>query len=257
MTTQAKEMTFWDHIEDLRRSLFHMAAAFIGVAVILFFFKDFLFDDVVLAPTEKDFYLYRLMGVDFSLSLVNIEVSAQFMIHMKVTFLCALILSFPYMVYELWRFIAPALYEKERKAIGGAFAFAGVLFYVGLAVGYFVILPLMVNFFAGYQVSMDIPNTFSLSSYISLFTSTVFTFGIVFEFPTIILVLSVLGIVSRESLKTYRRHAVCAVVVLAALITPSGDPFSLLVCVVPLYLLYEFSILICRSGATVVEGEES
>ena len=257
MTTSTNEMTFWDHLEDLRKSVFRMATSLVAVTVVLFFFKDFLFDDVILAPTEKDFYLYRLLGVDFSLSLVNIEVSAQFMIHMKVTFICALILTFPYLVYELWNFVAPALYERERNAVRGAFTFAGALFYLGLAVGYFVILPLMINFFAGYQVSADVPNTFSLSSYISLFTSTVMTFGIVFEFPTVIAILSALGIVTKQGLKGYRRHAVCAVVVLAALITPSGDPFSLMICTVPLYLLYEFSILICKDGSQEEEtGEE-
>ena len=248
-------MTFWDHLEDLRKSIMHMGVALVGVAIVLFFFKDFLFDDVILAPTDKNFYLYRLLGVDFNLSLVNIEVSAQFMIHVKVTLVCALILSFPYLIYELWRFISPALYENERRGVRGAFAFAGVLFYMGLAVGYFVILPLMVNFFAGYQVSTDIPNTFSLSSYISLFTSTVLTFGIVFEFPTVAAILSALGVLTRESMKQYRRHAICAVVVLAALITPSGDPFSLMICTVPLYLLYEFSILICRKGTEETESE--
>lgn len=248
MTAQVNEMTFWDHLEDLRKSIFRMASSLVGVTVILFFFKDFLFDDVILAPTDKNFYLYRMLGLDFSLSLVNIEVSAQFMIHMKVTFICAVILTFPYLVYELWRFVAPALYEREKRAVRGAFTFAGVLFYTGLAVGYLVILPLMINFFAGYQVSPDVPNTFSLSSYISLFMSTVMTFGIVFEFPTVIAILSALGIVTKEGLRTYRRHAVCAVVILAALITPSGDPFSLLICTVPLYLLYEFSVLICRNA---------
>ncbi len=248
MTAQVNEMTFWDHLEDLRKSIFRMAASLVGVTVILFFFKDFLFDDVILAPTDKNFYLYRMLGLDFSLSLVNIEVSAQFMIHMKVTFICAVILTFPYLVYELWRFVVPALYEREKRAVRGAFTFAGVLFYTGLAVGYLVILPLMINFFAGYQVSPDVPNTFSLSSYISLFMSTVMTFGIVFEFPTVIAILSALGIVTKEGLRTYRRHAVCAVVILAALITPSGDPFSLLICTVPLYLLYEFSVLICRNA---------
>ena len=250
-------MTFWDHLEDLRKSIFRMAAALVGVTVVLFFFKDFLFDDVILAPTEKTFWLYRLLGQDFSLSLVNIEVSAQFMIHMKVTFVCALILTFPYLVYELWNFVAPALYERERKAVRGAFTFAGLLFYIGLFVGYAVILPLMVNFFAGYQVSAEVPNNFSLSSYISLFTSTVLTFGIVFEFPTVIAVLSALGIVTKNGLREYRRHAVCAVVVLAALITPSGDPFSLLICTIPLYLLYEFSILICRKDESAEQIEEA
>ena len=239
-------MTFWDHLDVLRKSLIRIAVALIGVTVVLFFFKDFLFGNVVLAPSESTFWLYRILGLDFDLSLVNIEVAAQFLIHMKVTFVCALILTFPYIVYELWKFIAPALYENERKAIRGAFSFASVLFYIGLTVGYTVIFPLMINFFAGYQVTPDVPNTFSLSSYISLFSSTVLIFGIVFQFPTLIAVLSALGVVTREALRQYRRHAVCAVVVLAALITPSGDPFSLLVVTIPLYMLYEFSILICK-----------
>ena len=239
-------MTFWDHLDVLRKSLIRIAVALIGVTVVLFFFKDFLFGNVVLAPSESTFWLYRILGLDFDLSLVNIEVAAQFMIHMKVTFVCALILTFPYIVYELWKFIAPALYDNERKAIRGAFSFASVLFYIGLTVGYTVIFPLMINFFAGYQVTPDVPNTFSLSSYISLFSSTVLIFGIIFQFPTLIAVLSALGVVTREALRQYRRHAVCAVVVLAALITPSGDPFSLLVVTIPLYMLYEFSILICK-----------
>ena len=241
-------MTFWDHLDVLRKSIIRIAVALIGVTVVLFFFKDFLFGDVVLAPSESSFWLYRVLGLDFKLSLVNIEVAAQFMIHMKVTFVCALILTFPYIIYELWSFVAPALYENERKAIRGAFTFASALFYTGLAVGYMLIFPLIINFFAGYQVAPEVPNTFSLSSYISLFSSTVLIFGIVFQFPTLIAILSALGIVTRAGLRQYRRHAVCAVVILAALITPSGDPFSLLVVTVPLYVLYEFSILICRRG---------
>ncbi len=255
MAVQTQEMTFWDHLEDLRKSLFRVAGALVAVTVALFFFKYFLFEDFVLAPSKGDFFLYRFIGTDFTLSLVNIEVAAQFMIHMKVTFLCALIVTLPYLIYELWRFIAPALYDNERRAVRGAFTFASVLFYLGVAVGYCVIFPIMLNFFVNYQVSAGVPNTFSLSSYISLFTSTVLTFGLVFEFPTVIAVLSALGIVTRQMLKEYRRHAICAVVILAALITPSGDPFSLLTVTVPLYLLYEFSILICRKGgeAQIIE----
>ena len=241
---QTGEMTFWDHLEELRSSLFRMLAVFGVAVVVLFFFKDFLFDDVILAPSKSDFFLYRLLGADFSLTLVNIEVAAQFMIHMKITFICALIVTFPYLVYEVWRFVAPALYEKEKKAVRGAFLFASVLFYIGVAVGYAIVFPLMLNFFSGYHVSPDIPNTFSLSSYISMFTSMVMTFGIVFEFPTVALALSSLGLLTRDVLKSFRRHAICAVLIIAAIITPSGDPFSLLVVSVPLYVLYEFSILI-------------
>ena len=250
---QTGEMTFWDHLEVLRGSLFRMLAVF-GVAVIgLFFFKGFLFDDVILAPSRPDFFLYRLLGADFSLTLVNIEVAAQFMIHMKITFICALIVTFPYLVFEIWRFVAPALYEKEKKTVKGAFLFASILFYIGVAVGYTIVFPLMLNFFSGYQVSPDIPNTFSLTSYISMFTSMVMIFGIVFEFPTIALALSSLGLLTKDLLKSFRRHAICAVLIVAAVITPSGDPFSLLVVSVPLYMLYEFSILICRNKEQSVE----
>ena len=241
-------MTFWDHLDVLRNGIIRIVVAFIGVAVVLFAFKDFVFGDFVLAPADSSFWLYRILDLDFTLSLVNIEVAAQFMIHMKVTFICALILVFPYIIYEMWRFIAPALYDNEKKVLKGAFGFASILFYTGLAVGYMLIFPLMINFFAGYQVSPDVTNTFSLSSDISLFSSTVLIFGIVFQFPTLIAVLSSLGVVTREMLRQYRRHAVCVVVILAALITPSGDPFSLMVVTVPLYLLYEFSIFVCRKG---------
>lgn len=244
--SQIKEMTFWDHLEDLRMSIFRMIAVFAAVVVGLFFFKDFLFGEVILGPSKADFFLYRLLGTDFSMELVNLEVAAQFMIHMKVTFLSALVLTFPYIIYEVWRFIAPALYDNERKAVRGAFLFASFLFYLGVAVGYALIFPLMLNFFAGYQVSPDIPNTFSLSSYIALLTSMVLTFGIVFEFPTVVVALSTLGVLKKGTLASFRKHAVLVVAILAAVITPSGDPFTMLVVSVPLYLLYEFSILLCK-----------
>lgn len=244
--SQTKEMTFWDHLEDLRMSIFRMIAVYAAVVVGLFFFKDFLFGEVVLGPSKADFFLYRLLGTDFSMELVNLEVAAQFMIHMKVTFLSALVLTFPYMIYEIWRFIAPALYDNEKKAVRGAFLFASFLFYLGVIVGYALIFPLMLNFFAGYQVSPDIPNTFSLSSYIALLSSMVLTFGIVFEFPTVVVALSTLGVLKKGTLAGFRKHAVLAVAILAAVITPSGDPFTMLVVSVPLYLLYEFSILLCK-----------
>ena len=252
--SQSGEMTFWDHLEDLRKSIFRMLAVFMTVTIALFFFKEFLFEDVILAPSKSDFFLYRILGVDVSMSLVNIEVAAQFMIHMKVTFVVSLILVFPYFIYEVWRFLSPALYRNEKRAVSGAFAFASALFYLGVAIGYTMLFPLMLNFFAGYQVSPDVPNNFALSSYISLLTSTVITFGIVFEFPTVVALLSGLGILTREGLKGFRRYALLIVVLLAAVITPSGDPFSLMVVSIPLYLLYEFSILVCKKGG--VEEEE-
>ena len=243
-------MTFWDHLDVLRRSIVRCVVVLVAAAIGLFAFKDFLFDGLILAPSKGDFFLYKWIGADFSLNLINLEVTAQFMIHMKMAFLCALVLTFPYLIYKVWDFIAPALYDNERRAVRKAFVFASCLFYTGVAVGYTLIFPLMLNFFAYYQVSTSIPNTFSLSSYISLLTSMVLTFGIVFEFPTVAALLSNLGILTKETMTKYRRHAICAVVILAAAITPSGDPFSLAVVAVPLYLLYEFSVFICKSGKT-------
>lgn len=241
------EMTFWDHFDVLRKSIFHIVVVLLATAIGLFCFKDFLFDQVILAPSRSDFFLYKWIGADFSLSLVNIEVTAQFMIHMKMSFLCAIVLTFPFLIYKVWDFIAPALYDNEKRKVRNAFLFGSGLFYLGIIVGYVLIFPLMLNFFADYQVSQAVPNMFSLSSYISLLTSMVLTFGIVFEFPTIVAFLSSLGILKRETMTKYRRHAICAVVILAAVITPSGDPFSLMVVAVPLYALYEFSVLICKS----------
>ena len=240
------EMTFWDHLDELKKSIFRIVLVLLVAAVGLFAFKDFLFDGLILAPSKGDFFLYKWIGADVSLSLVNIEVTAQFMIHMKMAFLCALVLTFPYIIYKVWQFIAPALYDNERRKVRNAFLFASVLFYLGVTVGYTLIFPLMLNFFADYQVSGAVPNTFSLSSYISLLTSMVLTFGIVFEFPTIVALLSSLGILTKQTMVKFRRHAILVVVILAAVITPSGDPFSLAVVAVPLYLLYEFSVFICK-----------
>ena len=244
--SDSSEMTFWDHLDVLRQSLFRIALVLLVSAVGLFAFKDFLFDGLILAPSKADFFLYKWIGADCSLDLVNIEVTAQFMIHMKMAFLCAIVLTFPYLIFKVWQFIAPALYDNERRKVRNAFLFASGLFYVGITVGYVLIFPLMLNFFADYQVSSGVPNIFSLSSYISLLTSMVLTFGIVFEFPTLVALLSALGILKKEMMTKYRRHAICAVVILAAVITPSGDPFSLMIVAIPLYLLYEFSVLICK-----------
>ncbi len=242
-----KEMTFWDHLEDLRGGLIRSISVLLVVSIVLFFFKDFIFDGLILAPTRSDFFLYQWLGVDVSLKLVNIEVAAQFMIHIKATFICAIIICCPYLIYEIWRFISPALYKHEIKATRKAFLFSSVLFYAGLFVGYTVVLPLMVNFFHSYSVSGTVENTISLTSYMGTVTSTVLLFGLVFEFPTLIAILSQLGLVTKQMLKKGWRYAVCIVVVLAALITPSGDPFSLCVVSVPLFILYWISILVCKS----------
>lgn len=237
-------MSFWDHLEELRGTLFRSVAAVALLSVVFLFTPTQLFR-AVLWPTQPDFILYRWLGLDFGMTLINIDISAQFFVHLKVAVLCGVVLAFPYIIWQIWRFIAPALYEKEMKAVRKAFGMSSFLFYLGVAVGYFIVLPVCLMFFMNYSVSDAVANTISLNSYISMFISMVFLIGLLFEFPTVILVLSSLGIVGRSDLKKYRRYAFVCVLVLSALITPS-DPFSMFVLSIPLYGLYEFSILVCK-----------
>ena len=242
---KSDEMTFWDHLDALRGNLWKSVIALLVCMVAAFCFKRILFDVIVLAPVSKDFLTYRLLGIDFNMKLINIEISTQFFVHLRVAAAAGLITSFPFLIYELWEFVAPALYQNEKKAIRGAFGLASVLFYVGVLVGYYIVLPMCLNFFVDYKVSDTVENTISLSSYISLFMSLVLMIGVVFEFPTVASVLSKLGLITRATLRKYRRHAIVAVLCVSAIITPA-DPLSMIVLAIPLYLLYEFSILLCR-----------
>ena len=241
----SKDMSFWDHLEALRHGLFRVVIALLAAFVVLFFFKDFLFDKIILAPTRSDFFFYEWFGMKTGLQLVNIELSTQFMVHMRVTFMCAFIVCCPYVIFEIWRFIAPALYQHEKRATRRAFLFASFLFYLGIAVGYSIILPLMINFFDGYKVSETVVNTISLNSYISTVNSTVIIFGIVFEIPTVVAILSGIGLITRQTLIDGWKYAVLVIALLAAIITPA-DPFSMLIAAIPLALLYGLSILVCK-----------
>ncbi|MCR4844409.1 MAG: twin-arginine translocase subunit TatC [Bacteroidales bacterium] len=239
------EMSFWDHLEALRGTIIRSVLGVVLFSVIFLIIPKPLFK-AVLWPTQEDFLLYRLPGIDFSMELINIEISAQFFTYMKVALLCGVVLAFPYIVFQLWKFISPALYEHEKKAVRKAFGLSSALFYLGVTVGYFVVLPVCLIFFVNFSISDTIVNTISLSSYMSLFVSMVFLIGILFEFPTVILALSAMGIVHRDMLRKGRRYAVVAVLILAAFITPS-DPFSMFVLAIPLYGLYELSILLCKA----------
>lgn len=243
-TDRDAEMSFWDHLEVLRGTLFRSVIAIALVAVVFLFIPHQLFR-FVLWPTMQDFPLYRLAGLDFTMDLINVEVSAQFFVHLKVAFLAAIVVAFPYIIYELWRFVSPALYDNERRAASRAFGMSSFLFYLGAAVGYMIVLPICLVFFMNYTVSDAVANTITLNSYISLFVSMVFMIGLLFEFPTVVMVLSGMGLLKKHHLKAYRKHAFIIILVLAALITPS-DPFSMFVLSIPLYALYEFSILVCK-----------
>ena len=249
------EMSFWDHLEALRGTLFRSILAICAFTILAFCFKKFLFDVIVLAPVTSEFLTYRLLGIDLSMKLVNIEISTQFFVHLKVAAAAGLVFSFPFIVYELWKFIAPALYRKEKRAVRKAFGMSTGLFYIGVLVGYYVVLPMCLNFFVDYKVSETVENTISLSSYISLFMSMVLMIGITFEFPTVIMVLSSMGLVTRDSLRGLRKHAIVVVLCISAIITPA-DPLSMIVLAIPLYALYEFSILCARKEKPEVEDDD-
>lgn len=249
------EMSFWDHLEELRGTLFRSILAICAFTIIAFCFKKFLFDAIVLAPVTPDFPTYRLLGINLSMKLINIEISTQFFVHLKVAGAAGLIFAFPFVVYEIWKFIAPALYNREKKAVSKAFGMSTGLFYIGVLVGYYVVLPMCLNFFVDYKVSETVENTISLSSYISLFMSMVLMIGITFEFPTIVMVLSSMGLVTRSTLRGIRKHAIVVVLCVSAIITPA-DPLSMIVLAIPLYALYEFSILCARKDKPVDEEDE-
>ena len=237
-------MSFWDHLDVLRGTLFRSALSVFLASIVMFCFKDFLFGKVILAPSRPDFFMYKILGGGVSMQLINTEVSAQFFVHLKVSFICGLVIAFPYIIYEIWKFIAPALYDNEMRSVRKAFLGSALLFYAGVATGFCLIFPGTLSFFKGYTVSDAIENTITLNSYISMFSSMVILFGIVFEFPVLIAILSNMGIVTREMLTKYRKHAFVGVLIVAAVITPA-DPFSMLIAAAPLYLLYELSVIVC------------
>ena len=244
MSEETGEVSFWDHLDVLRGTLFRSALSVFLASIVMFCFKDFLFGKVILAPSRPDFFMYRILGGGVSMQLINTEVSAQFFVHLKVSFICGLVIAFPYIIYEIWKFIAPALYDNEMRSVRKAFLGSALLFYAGVATGFCLIFPVTLSFFQGYTVSDAIANTITLNSYISMFSSMVILFGIVFEFPVLIAILSNMGIVTREMLTKYRKHAFVGVLIVAAVITPA-DPFSMLIAAAPLYLLYELSVIVC------------
>lgn len=255
-----QEMTFWDHLDELRKVLFHILGALLVFSTVFFVAMPWLFDAVVMAPCFGNFPVYKLFCVvsqyftdsssfcneDFRLQVINIRLSSQFFIHLQISFLFALIVGFPVLLFEIWKFIQPALYSQEKKSFQFAFSLASILFYAGLAVGYFLVFPLTLRFLAEYKISALVVNQLSLDSYISTFVSMILIMGVIFEMPMLALILSKLGLVKRSFFKKWRRHAIVVLLILAAVITPTGDPFTLTIVALPLYLLYEISGLIVK-----------
>ncbi len=248
---EEKDMTFWDHLEVLRWSIIRVIVALLLGFMAVFAIMPSIFDSVILSPTHSGFFFYKWLGglfdSDFNINIININVTTPFFTHMKVSFWVALLLLFPYLLYEVWRFVAPALYANEKKGVSTAFLGVAVLFYLGCAVGYCIVFPLTFRFLAGYQIGENILTQISLDSYMSTFLTIIFIMGLLFEIPVLAWLLSALGVLTKSTLKQYRKHAVVALLILAAVITPTGDPFTLMVVFLPIYLLYEFSILIVKN----------
>lgn len=252
---QLQEMSLWDHVDALRAVLIKIVVVLVAVACVLFVYMPEIFDNVILAPCKGDFVLYRLFenitaGIPsfpqfttegFEVKLINIQLASQFFIHMSASFWLALVLTFPVMIYLLWTFISPALYPEEKKGFKKAFAIGNIMFWIGVAVGYFLVFPITLRFLADYHVSEMVPNQISLDSYMDTFLMLIFIMGIVFEMPLVAWLLGNVGILHRKFFKKYRRHAIVILLILAAVITPTGDPFTLAIVFFPIYLLYELS----------------
>ena len=254
-------MTFWEHLEVLRWSIFRIAIAAVMAMVVIFIFMPSMFTGFVLGPTTSEFFLYRWLGSlgqlpflpdfaaeDFKVDIISNNVASQFMTHISTSFWFALVAIFPYIIYEIWKFIAPALYDNEKRSVRTAFLFGTLMFFIGCAVSYSFIFPFTFRFLTEYQISGQITNQISLNSYMSTFLGMVFIMGLVFELPLLAWLLSKIGVLNREFLKKYRKHAVVILMILAALITPTGDPITLSLVFLPLYLLYEISIRVVKNS---------
>lgn len=226
----------------------------IVVAVVLFStlafcFKDLLFK-IVLAPKDSSFFMYKLFGGgDFTIHLMNIGLTEQFMIHLKTAFAFGILMASPYIIKVLFDFIRPALYEKERQHSTGIVVSSYVMFMIGVAVNYLFIFPLTVRFLGTYQVSEQVSNMLTLQSYMDTLLMMSLVFGIIFEIPVISWLLARFGLLKAEYMTHYRRHAIVAILIIAAIITPTGDAFTLLIVSLPIWLLYELSVLIVRRVA--------
>lgn len=252
------EMSFWDHLEVLRWALLRVLCVFVVLFGITLWAMPGIFDTFVLGPTSSDFFMYRWFqdvshGLisfreGFHVKIININVASQFITHINTSMTFAAILVFPYLIFELWRYIRPALFDNEIRHVRAAFMGGTVMFYLGCAVGYALVFPFTFRFLVEYELSASIENQINLQSYINNFTMLIMVMGIVFEMPLLAWLLSNLGLLTRDFLKQYRRHAIVILLVLSAFITPSGDPFTLMLVFIPLYLLYEVSIIVTHNS---------
>lgn len=262
------EMTFWDHLDDLRKTLFRIAS-FVGIASLVFFaFMKSIFDHVILAPTRNDFYLYQWFNEiskkssyfpdfitgTFQVKVININLASQFLVHLTSSLWFALVFSFPFVIYQFFLFVKPGLYSHERKNAGKVFFFGNILFYLGVAVGYFLLFPLTLRYLAGYRLSVFIEQSVSLDSYMNTFLMVCFFMGLVFELPILAWFLSQIGILNREFFNKYRKHTFFTLFVFVAIFSPTGDPLTIMLFFIPIYSLWELSALVVKKKPVEVEN---
>ncbi|MBQ9667071.1 MAG: twin-arginine translocase subunit TatC [Bacteroidaceae bacterium] len=239
-------MTFWDHLEELRRVLLRCIIVVALFAVLAFIFKDEVFS-VIFAPKSPGF-LPHIFGSSPDIQLINTELTRQFVLHMMTSFYVGIVVAAPYILFELYRFISPALYQNERRYSTPLVVSSYIMFMLGILFSYFVVFPITFRFLGNYQVSTDVENLISLESYIDTLVFLSLAMGFVFEIPILSWLLGRLGILHRQQMQQYRRHALVAIIVIAAIITPTSDAFTLAIVSVPMYLLYELSILLVPRG---------
>ncbi|WP_395053500.1 twin-arginine translocase subunit TatC [Flavobacterium sp.] len=251
------EMSFMDHLEELRWLLVKATIGMLVAASLVFFVSDFIFDQIIFGPTKADFITYTFFcdlshwlgfadsicvtEMDFKIQNTNMEGQVTMLIWTCIT--AGFILTFPYILYLLWNFITPALYEKERKNAKFFIFISSILFFLGVLFGYFIIVPMSVNFFATFTVSDVVKNEFNVDSYISLIKTSVIACGLFFELPIVIFFLSKLGLVTAQLLRKYRKYGIVVILIVAAIVTPP-DVVSQIIVSIPMLLIYEISIFI-------------
>lgn len=251
------EMSFFDHLEVLRWHLVRSAIAVAVFMVVAFSFYDFIFDKIIMGPKSSDFLTYRVMcqiaewlnTPDFCVTevpgtIINTQMAGQFILQINSSLIIAVLMGFPYLLYEVWLFVKPALTDKERKSSSGFVFYASILFILGVLFGYYVVVPLAMNFLANYSISDSISNTITIDNYLSFVATLTLGCGIVFELPIVIFILSKMGIMTPQFMRKSRQYAVVIILLIAAVITPTPDVITMLTVSFPMFLLYELSIVV-------------
>ena len=255
---QTGEMSFIDHLEELRWHVIRSVIAVLIGAVIVFIYSDWVVNDVLFAPTRADFISARWLcsfgkniGIGDALCFAQVDakflettMTGQFIASFTLAFIGGFIIAFPYIFWEFWKFVRPALSQKELKKTRGVIFWVSLLFFAGVAFGYFILTPFMVNFYFNYKLSPQIQIMPTFSDYLENLIYTTVGIGVLFQMPLLVMVLARIGIVTAKFLRKYRRHAFVIILIAAAIITPSTDPFSLTIVTIPLYVLYEASIMV-------------